>query len=126
MEPTDLKNERPDDAQLEAWYRAHLTTHPLRDDGFSQRVLAVLPTSEKSSAMKRRWCCIGGAVIGAGVALIGFTTSGNLPTDLPAFRPDLADSLANLASPAFLLALSTAILSLWAVFRPQWRLLPRI
>ncbi len=126
MESTDLKNELPDDAQFDAWYRTHLATPLLRDDGFSGRVLAALPTSERNSARKRRWYCIGGGVSGTVIALISLTTSGSLPPDLPAFRPDLADSLAKLTTPAFFLALSTAILSLWVAFRPKFRLLPRI
>ena len=121
MEPTDLKNELPDDAQLEAWYRAHLVIPPLRDDGFSPRVLAALPTPARRSAAQRRLFCLVGALLGTVIALVQTIGAGSRTTNLAAFEIKSGDGLTQLANPAFCLALAIALISLWFVFRPKLR-----
>lgn len=123
MEPTDLKNELPDDAQLEAWYRAHLATPPLRDDGFSQRVLAALPVPARRSTEKRRLFCLVGALLGTAVAAVRINIVEGRPTDLAALNPEFREALVQLANPAFGLAIVITIFSLWFVFRPKMRFL---
>jgi hypothetical protein len=125
MESSDLKDEHPDDEQLEAWYRAHATTALLRDDGFSQRVLAALPPPAQHRATKRRLFCLGGALSGTLVAWFGQTTATTLPSGFPARESELISALPQLANPTLGLALGVAALSLWFVFRPKLRLLPR-
>ena len=121
MEPTDLKNELPDDAQLEAWYRAHLATPPLRDGGFSQRVLAALPTPARSSVTQRRIFILLGILIGFGVALVGAVSSGNLSADLPALKLEFTNALTQLATPAVGWALGVTMLSLLIAFPLEWQ-----
>ena len=122
MEPTDLRNGHPDDAQLEAWYRTHLATPPLRDDGFSQRVLAALPTPIQRSTAQRRLFCLTGALLGTVIAMVQMIGAGNRSTDFSALEKEIADALTQLANPAFGLALVIASFSLWFVFRPKLRI----
>ena len=125
MEPTDLKNPSPDDARLEAWYRANVAAAPLPDDGFSRRVLAALPPGQRTD-VKRRGFCLSGAVLGVAVALGGLLTQPNIPHDLSALEPDFRNALIQLADPAVGLAFGITVISLWFVFRPRLRLLPRL
>jgi len=125
MEPTDLNNSSPDDAQLEAWYRANVSAAPLADDGFSRRVVAALPPAQRADAKRRRFC-LGGALIGVGVALGGLLSQHDLWFDLTALEPDFTHALTQLADPAVGLAFGITVISMWFVFRPKLRLLPRL
>ena len=102
MESTDLKNELPDDAQLEAWYRAHLVIPPLRDDGFSPRVLAALPTPARRSAAQRRLFCLVGALLGTVIALVQTIGAGSRTTNLAAFEIKSGDGLTPIRPSAWL------------------------
>jgi hypothetical protein len=126
MEPTDLNIPPADDDRLAVWYRANLGAAPLADDGFCQRVLAALPVPTRRAAVIRRQFCLGGALVGIAVALVGLLSQPTLPHDLSALEPDLTQALAQLAQPAVGLACGITILSLWFVYRPEVRLLPRM
>lgn len=125
MEPTDLKSIPPDDARLEAWYRANVSSASLPDDGFSQRVLAALPAPAPRPAIRRLFC-VAGALLGVGVALVGGLSSRNLQANLPALDAALTEALAQLATPAVGCALGITAISLWFAFRDRLRLLPRL
>ena len=87
MEPTDLKNIPPDDAQLEAWLRSANPAAPLPDDGFTPRVLAALPPSTAAHGVRRRMLCVtAGAIAGTVVAF-------SLGGDDPGHWPDVVQNL---------------------------------
>jgi hypothetical protein len=126
MESNDLKPTPPDDPQLEAWLRTSAAQSPLPDDGFTQRVLAVLPPPTRRQSAQRLWFCLGGALAGIVVAAVGAFYPGNRPVDLPAIEDTLMAALTQLSGPGFGLALGITILSLWFAFRDRLRLLPRL
>lgn len=126
MEPNDLKSPAPDDAQLEAWLRPSAALPPLPDDGFTQRVLAVLPPPARRQSTHRMWFCAGGALVGIIVAALGALRSDRLSDSLPALEDTIMAALAQLSVPACGLALGITLLSLWFAFRDRLRLLPRL
>jgi len=125
MEPNDLKPTPPDDAQLEAWFRASASQPSLPDDGFTQRVLTALPPPARQQSARRLWFCVVGALVGIVVAALGAFSSGSLPAILPALDDTLIAALTQLSVPAFGLALGITLGSLWFAFRDRLRLLPR-
>jgi hypothetical protein len=68
MEPAHLNSPSPDDTQLDEWLRANATVAPLPDAGFSQRVLAALPSRQAPIAWRRALLCVAGALAGAVIA----------------------------------------------------------
>lgn len=126
MEPTDLNPPPPDDAQLEAWLRTSATLPALPADGFTQRVLTSLPSPVNRQTTQRIWFCIGGALVGIVVALLGAFQSRSLPARFPVVEEEVLAAVARLSVPAFGLALGIAAVSLWFAFRDRLRLLPRL
>jgi hypothetical protein len=123
MESDDLKSNPSDDAALDAWLRSAGSLPPLRDDGFSQRVLATLPAVARPAA-QRVWVCATGAAAGlAMVAFAMFESGAGFWNELPAFETNSQDWLPAVAIP---LALGLAVLSVWMAFRRQWRTLLRL
>lgn len=126
MEPNDLKSSAPDDAQLDAWLRTSASQPPLPDGGFTQRVLATLPPPARHQSTRRLWFCGGGALVGIVVAVIGTLSASNLTASLPALEDTILAALTQLSVPAFGLALSITLGSLWLAFPERLRLLPRL
>jgi hypothetical protein len=92
MEPANLNPSTPDDARLEALLRQDRT--PLPDDGFSQRVLALLPPRQRRRADWRRLCLYAaGAVAGL---VIAYPHNHQL-SPLTAFTVSLSHALAPLS-----------------------------
>jgi len=126
MEPTDLNPPPPDDAQLEAWLRTSTSQPLLADDGFTQRVLTALPSRTNRQSVQRSWFCLGGALVGIVVAILGAFQSRGLPARFPAVKEEVLVAVAQLSVPAVGLALGIAAVSLWFAFRDRVRLLPRL
>lgn len=121
MEPTDLKNDSPESVQLETWLRSEAAATPLPDDGFSRRVLAALPARTPRLSRQRLWFCLGGALLGVIVTLVGLQRPGSLAVDLPALGPVFTQAVSQLATPAVGGALGLAVLSLGFAFRRELR-----
>jgi hypothetical protein len=118
MEPDDLKSTPPHDAPGDARLRASLTLPPLPDDGFSDRVLTVLPRPQKSHLSPRRLAIVLGAVTGIGFAAVRFATDAPVEFNLPAVGPEFADTLTQLTDPKLHTALGVTVVTLAFVF---WR-----
>ena len=101
MEPTDLKNDSPESVQLETWLRSEAAATPLPDDGFSRRVLAALPARTPRLSRQRLWFCLGGALLGVIVTLVGLQRPGSLAVDLPALGPVFTQAISQLAATLF-------------------------
>jgi hypothetical protein len=126
MESANLNSSSPENNELETHYRALLSAAPLRDDGFSARVLAALPAAgERKFTIKRRLFCAAGLVAGVAVATTGAIGTGDLSTHLPSFGNALATAGTELLTAPVGLAFSLALFSLWFAFRDRMRLLPR-
>ena len=121
MEPTDLKNDPPADAQLEAWLRSGAASAPLPDDGFTRRVLAALPPPRATS--HRLMFCLAGASVGAAVALLN-------GRDWPGFATGFATGVQSLATAfgplddlrvgcALVLALASVLFAFWRETRQR-------
>lgn len=125
MESPDLKSNSPDDAQLEGLLRAHSTLPPLRDDGFSARVVAALPpavTPRAAAATSpvRGWLIGAAALLGVVVAARPGGSGAAAPgaaDQLEAFFAAIQPALAPLADPSVLLALLVSAISLAFVYR---------
>ncbi len=117
MESTDLKNDSPDDAQLDAWLHNNAAAAPLRDDGFSHRVLAALPAAAAQSAGRRRLFCLIGALAGTTVALLAGGDWSGAPDNLAAAAPPLVYALSQVNHPAALCALAIASASVLYALR---------
>jgi hypothetical protein len=126
MEPTDLNSSAPDDARLEAWYRANLSAAPLPDDGFTRRVLVALPNSSRHVARGRLWYCLAGAALGTVVAALGMASSQSVSAGFSALGADVGAALVRLNRPEVGCAVVITLGSLWLAFRPRLRLLPRL
>jgi hypothetical protein len=121
MESPDLKPTPPDDPALEAWLRSGTALPPLRDDGFSQRVIAALPPP-RTQVSQRLWVCTTGAIAGLAVATVAIVRAGADPLTLPAFDSASSDLSVTLALP---LAFVLAAVSLGYAFRHRWQQLLR-
>jgi len=122
MESDDLKAMQPDDASLEALLRTAGPQAPLPDDGFSRRVIAVLPPPPQSPR-QRLWVCVVGAAAGLLVVVIGVMAQGGLtPAAPPTLVSSSPEAVQALATP---LALGLAALSIWYAFRHRWQQLLR-
>ncbi len=119
MEPNDLKSTPPDDAQLETWLRAQTALPVLPDDGFSHRVLTVLPAPQRRAVISPRMLAITlGAVAGIGFAAVKFATGATVEFNLPPLGPEATDALAQLTDPKLHTALGVTVATLAYVF---WR-----
>ena len=126
MEPTNLNSSSPENNELETHYRALLSAAPLRDDGFSARVLAALPAAGvRKFNNKRRLFCAAGLVAGLAVATTGAISTGDFSANIPSLGHALASAGIELLTAPVVLAFSLALFSLWYAFRDRMRLLPR-
>jgi hypothetical protein len=125
MEPNDLKANRPDDAELEAWLRDSASLPALSDSGFSHRVLAALPSPQRSHFPSRLFVCLAGALAGVVVAVWPVLAAGNPLDRLPALDTALLAALRNFAHPATGLAIATTVASLLFAFWSDLRRLVR-
>ena len=121
MEPTDLKNDPPADAQLEAWLRAGATSPPLPDDGFTRRVLASLPPPRATS--RRLMFCLAGASVGAAFALLNGRGWPGLAAGFAPVAHSLATALGPLDDPrvgcALVVALASVLFAFWRETRQR-------
>jgi len=127
MEPADLKNDPPDDAQLEAWLRRNAASTPLTDAGFTSRVLAALPPSAAvRSNVRRRVFCLAGAL--AGLALTGLLGGdwSRTPENIALVVQPFTLALDQLSNPPTAWALALAAFSVVYALRRTLRPLARI
>jgi hypothetical protein len=122
MESNDLKANRPDDAQLEAWLRTSASLPSLPDEGFTRDVLAALPPPVQTRVTARALACLAGALVGIGIAVFQFQQT----SDLPRFDEALLASLERLSQPTVGLAVGVTLLSLAYVFWSELRSLVRL
>jgi hypothetical protein len=129
METDDLNTLDGGDAELEVWLKANARAAPLADDGFSNRVLAALPSSTKArdgaaftASMRRLILCSAGGILGlAAVALLAGPAVGS---DLQphSFLQTIGLSLMacceHLSDPVVEVALLVTLVSFGAVY---WR-----
>lgn len=125
MEYSNLNRSLPEVDALDQPYRVHFSAlPPIPDDGFSQRVLASLPSTRRQTVQRRLFCGIGSAV-GIAVAIAGLSNSGNL-TSLTTLNQELTVALAHLSNAPTAIALGVTLLPVWYASRGKWRLLPRL
>lgn len=61
------------DAELEAWLKANARVAPLADDGFSDRVMAAIPTSTRARGRARFTSPNGRLILCSAGAILGFS-----------------------------------------------------
>lgn len=120
MESPDL-NSSSHDAALDEWLRTSAALPPLADDGFSRRVLAVLPAPRRRTTLRRN-LCLAALAAGVGVAVIGTLRAGNAD----GWDRSLQGALEQAGNLPVSVALGVTLLSLWFAFRDRLRLLPRL
>lgn len=107
----------PDDARLEAMLRR--AAPALRDDGFSARVVSVLPPARRASR-SRLWLCAVGALAGIAIAWMGGASWTALQTGFSQLGNHVAE-LAPLATDSRIVAalLVTALSLAFAFWRAE-------
>jgi hypothetical protein len=126
------------DAELEAWLKANARVAPLADDGFSDRVLAALPSANESRhgagspfPDRRLILCSAGGILGlATVALLAGPASGadtgshpflqTIGLSLMAFCEHLDDPI---VEGALLVTFVSLGVIYWSAVRNWWRYL---
>ena len=128
MEPANLRGNSPDDEQLEAWLRTQSAVPPLRDDGFSQRVLAALPPQATASAPVQRrsalrsWLCLAAVVVGSMMVFSSRSEPTDIAAQFAAVLPSLQTAARSFSDPSVVLALIVTGASLAFVY---WREIAR-
>jgi hypothetical protein len=127
MESPYLNSPSPENDELETQLRTHLSVTTLPDNGFSERVLAALPTVEnRSLKLRRQLFCAAGLIAGIVVATSTLIPSDDSSPQISSLIDALAGAGMQLFAPPVALALGAAALSLWFAFRGRLSLLPRL
>ena len=127
MEPANLRANSSDDEQLEAWLRAQSAVPPLRDDGFSQRVLTALPPATASAPAQgrsalRAWLCLAAALAGGVMVFSSRSESSGVAEKFAALLPSLQGAATSFSDPSVGVALIVTVASLAFVY---WREIAR-
>ncbi|HEY4246726.1 MAG TPA: hypothetical protein VGM64_07715 [Lacunisphaera sp.] len=126
MESENINPSFPENDEFEPQWRAHFSAPAIPDEGFSERVLAALPSVEnRPIERRRRWFCAVGLVAGVAISALGLIISNDSSPSLPQFVNGGTAAAAQFFSDPVMLALGLTACSLWFAFRDRWRLLPR-
>ena len=119
MEPTDLNPDSREDDELKAFLQSHAPEPILRDDGFSQRVLAALPSPRRRapvSPVYPLWLWLAGGLTGVLVAALKGASFEGLSVAADAFALPGAELVHVLSDPWLGLALALTGVSLVVSF----------
>jgi hypothetical protein len=120
MEPSDVNAPSDDDAQLTALLRN--VAPPLRDEGFSSRVLAVLPPSRPAWYLTRRTVVlIAGTTAGLGFAILQGLSPSDVQSEIAHVTGAFASVNSHFSSAHVWIAVATALGSLVVAFRSELR-----
>ena len=120
MEPSDVNSPPDDDPQLTALLRN--VAPPLRDEGFSSRVLATLPPPRRASYLTRRTVVlIVGAAAGFGFAILQGLSPSDFQSEIAHVTGAFASVNPHFSSAQVWIAIATALGSLVVVFRSELR-----